>query len=82
MQRSTRSFESEEISFLKGVLVEACAALPTRLRTSAVQALVAERILKHAAKGERDRSRLLSSSLLDLQTNVGPLVGIEEMRTD
>ena len=70
MQGSVNRFGPEEISILKGVFDEAVATLPTRLRTSAVKALIAECVLKHAANGERDRVRLLTSGLLDLQTTV------------
>lgn len=80
MQGSANPFGPEEISLLKAVFDEAVAALPIRFRTSAVKALIAERVLKHAANGERDRVILLTSGLLDLETTVASLIGTEEIR--
>jgi hypothetical protein len=75
---SAGSFEPEDISLLKGVLDDAFAALPPRLRVSSVQALVAERILKSAANGERDRVRLRTVALFDLQAAARLLIGIDD----
>jgi hypothetical protein len=75
---SAGSFEPEDISLLKGVLDDAFAALPPRLRVLSVQALVAERILKSAANGERDRVRLRTVALFDLQAAARLLIGIDD----
>ena len=72
------SFEPEDISLLKGVLDDAFAALPPELRVSSVQALVAERILKSAANGERDRVRLRTAALFDLQAAARLLIVIDD----
>jgi len=75
---SAGSFEPEDISFLKGVLDDAFAALPPKLRVSSVQALIAERILKSAANGERDRVRLRNEALFDLQAAARLLIVIDD----
>lgn len=82
MPGSVKPFGPEVISLLKGVFDDAVAELPTRLRTAAVKALIAERILKHAANGERDRAKLLTLGLLDLQATLASssLIRTEQMR--
>lgn len=75
---SDGSFKPEDISLLRSVLDDAFADLPTKLRVTSVQALIAERILKSAAKGERDRVRLRNAALLDLQTAARLLIGIDD----
>ena len=48
MQGPANPFGAEEILFSRELFDEAVAALPAKLRTSAVKALIAERVLKHA----------------------------------
>ncbi len=47
------AFDPEEISFLKGVLDDAVAALPVQSRTSATRAVLAHNILTQAASAIR-----------------------------
>jgi hypothetical protein len=65
MLENNGSFDPETLAILKTVFDEACARLSADQRTANMRSAVAERILKLAAKGERDRGRLLAYALLD-----------------
>jgi hypothetical protein len=58
-------FDAETITLMREVLETVVAAIPVAFRTSPIQAMLAERILKYAAQGERDRIKLLDHALLD-----------------
>ena len=57
----------EEIVRLKAVLSEVVLALPKQQRSCAIQASVAEQLLKLAAGGEKDPIRLREGALLTLR---------------
>ena len=56
-------FELETIAVLREVPIEAWAALPPAARARTTKSMLAERILKAAANGERDRERLVDAAL-------------------
>ena len=56
-------FDLETVAALREVLADAWAALPMAERARTSQSHLAERILKAAAAGERDRERLLEAAL-------------------
>jgi hypothetical protein len=58
-------FDPETISLLKKTLDEAWASLPPDRQDSTLKTTLAARMLKSAAKGERDRERLLDAALMD-----------------
>jgi hypothetical protein len=59
-------FDLETVFFLRETLEDAWASLPPAQRATMSRSLLAERILKTAAQGERDRERLLNAALMDL----------------
>jgi hypothetical protein len=56
-------FDIETVSVLKDTLEQAWAFLRPEQRATMSRSLLAERILKAAAAGERDRERLLDAAL-------------------
>jgi site-specific recombinase XerC len=60
------SFDPETISMLRGVLDEAWSSLPPKEQAELSKTLLAERILKMAAKGERDPIRLRTRALTNV----------------
>jgi hypothetical protein len=56
-------FDIEIVSVLKDTLEQAWAFLRPEQRATMSRSLLAERILKAAAAGERDRERLLDAAL-------------------
>lgn len=58
---------SEEIVRLKAVLSEVILALPKQQRSCEMQASVAEQLLKFAARGEKDPTKLKERALLTLR---------------
>jgi hypothetical protein len=56
-------FDIEILSVLKDTLEQAWAFLRPEQRATMSRSLLAERILKAAAAGERDRERLLDAAL-------------------
>jgi len=66
MLENNGSFDPEILAILKAVFDEACARLSADQHTAGMRSTVAERILKLAARGERDRGRLLAYALLDV----------------
>ena len=57
-------FDLKTVSLLKKILDEAWACLRPEQRATTSRTLLAERILKEAAKGERDPERLLEAALM------------------
>jgi hypothetical protein len=64
--RDNRYFDPETIVILRGVLETAWITLPDRLKRDTPRSVLAERILKAAAKEERDPVRLRASALVDM----------------
>jgi hypothetical protein len=58
-------FDLETVSLLREVLDNAWALLPMEQRASMSRTILAERILKSAAGGERDPIRLLEAAVMD-----------------
>jgi hypothetical protein len=56
-------FDLETVSILKETLENAWASLRPDQRASMTRSLLAERILRAAADGERDRERLFDAAL-------------------
>jgi hypothetical protein len=65
-QGSGATFDPETIVLLKKVLAEAERALPMRRRSSEARVKLATGILKAAANGERDPSRLRAAGLVSI----------------
>lgn len=64
--RQPAYFDLETIGLLRDTLDDAWASLRPAQRATTSRSLLAERILKSAAQGERDRKRLLEAALMDL----------------
>jgi len=60
-------FDPEEIGRLRAVLNEVILTLPKQKRSTEIQAFAAEQLLKVAAGGEKDRTRLKECALLTLR---------------
>jgi len=58
-------FDPETVNALREVLDEAWDRLHPKTQAQVSKTILAERILKSAAKGERDRSRLITAALND-----------------
>jgi hypothetical protein len=58
-------FNLETVALLREVLEDAWALLRPEQRATMLKTTLAERILKSAAQGERDRDRLLDAALLE-----------------
>jgi hypothetical protein len=58
-------FDLETIALLRETLEDAWASLRPEQRASTFKTTLAERILKSAAQGERDRDRLLDAALME-----------------
>jgi hypothetical protein len=56
-------FDRETVAVLRQILDDAWSCLPPEQRTNTPKSVLAERILKSAAQGERDRERLLEAAL-------------------
>lgn len=59
-------FDRETVTALKEILDDAWACLPSEKQATLQKTALAERILKLAAEGERDRKRLLDAALTGL----------------
>ncbi len=59
-------FDLETVLFLRETLEDAWACVPHAQRATITKSELAERILKTAAKGERDRERLVDAALIPL----------------
>ena len=66
MAKAAAHFDAETIALLKVALDEAWDRLPRKLQATMLKATLAERILKSAATGERNRERLREAALRDL----------------
>ncbi len=66
MAKAATHFDPETINFLKKVLDDAWDYLPPERQATTPKTTMAERILKSAAQGERDRERLLDVATRDL----------------
>jgi hypothetical protein len=66
MDKAPAYFDPETISLLKKTLDDAWASLPPERQATMLKTTLAERMLKSAAQGERDRGRLLDAALTDL----------------
>jgi hypothetical protein len=58
-------FDLETVALLREVLEDAWASLRSEEKAAISRSILAERILKSAAAGERDRDRLLDAALMD-----------------
>jgi hypothetical protein len=58
-------FQPETIKLMKSALDQAATSLPDAKRTTAMKVTLASRILKAAAKGERDPIKLKNAALLE-----------------
>ena len=58
-------FDLETIALLRETLEDAWASLRPEQRAATFKTTLAERILKLAAEGERDRDRLLDAALME-----------------
>jgi hypothetical protein len=66
MANAPAHFDAETIALLKITLDEAWDCLPRKLQATMLKTTLAERILKTAAEGERNRERLREAALKDL----------------
>jgi hypothetical protein len=66
MAKAPAHFDAETIALLKVTLDEAWDRLPRQLQAKILKTTLAERILKTAAEGERNRKRLREAALRDL----------------
>jgi hypothetical protein len=60
------SFDPETVALLRETLDDAWASLRPEQQATMQKTALAERILKSAAHGERDRKRLRDAALMDL----------------
>jgi len=63
IRRETVHFDPETVTLLRETLDDAWACLPPELQATMQKTALAERILKSAARGERDRKRLRDAAL-------------------
>ncbi len=66
MEKAPVYFDPETIGLLKKALDDAWKSLPLEQQATMLKTTLAERILKSAARGERDRGRLIGAALTDL----------------
>jgi hypothetical protein len=59
-------FELKTVALLREILEEAWVSPPPRQQETMSRSLLAQRILKSAAQGERDRKRLFDAARTDL----------------
>jgi hypothetical protein len=62
-QKEPVYFDLDTVALLRDTLDDAWACLPPEQRATTSRTLLAERILKSAAEGERDPERLLDAAL-------------------
>lgn len=65
-EREPASYDLKTVALLREALDDAWASLPLQQRASISRTLLAERILKEASNGERDRERLIEAALTAL----------------
>lgn len=68
MSEKPAYFDLETIALLRETLEDAWACLRPEQRATTVKTTLAERILKAAAQGERNRDRLLDAALMDFSS--------------
>ena len=66
MAKAAAHFDAQTIALLKVALDEAWDRLPPKLQATMLKTTLAERILKCAAEGERNRERVREAALRDL----------------
>jgi hypothetical protein len=66
MSKAAAHFDAQTIALLKVAPDEAWDHLPPKLQATMLKTTLAERILKTAAEGERNRERLREAALRDL----------------
>ena len=66
MTKAAAHFDAQTIALLKVALDETWDRLPPNLQATMLKTTLAERILKSAAGGERNRERLREAALRDL----------------
>jgi hypothetical protein len=66
MAKAAAHFDAQTIALLKVALDEAWDRLPRKLQATMLKTTLAERILKSAAEGKRNRERLREAALRDL----------------
>ena len=66
VDKESVSFDAETVTVLREILDDAWACLPPEKQATLQKTVLAERILKLAAEGERDRKRLLDAALTNL----------------
>ena len=66
MAKAAAHFDGETVALKKVALDEAWDRLPPKLQATMLKTTLAERILKSAADGERNRERLRDAALTDL----------------
>ncbi len=59
-------FDPETVTVLREILDEAWSCLPPERQATMQKTALAERILKSAAQGERNRERLRAAALMNL----------------
>ena len=64
------SFDPETVTLLRETLEDAWGCLSPEQQATMQKTMLAERILKSAAQGERDRNRLRGAALIGLKGNV------------
>jgi hypothetical protein len=69
MRLERASFSPEEMALMNAVFDAAVAQLPPTKGTAFEKLLLAERILRRAAAGERDPLRLLAAALITVADN-------------
>jgi hypothetical protein len=66
MAKAVAHFDAETVALMKVALDEAWDRLSPKLQATMFKTTLAERILKSAADGERNRERLRDAALTDL----------------
>jgi hypothetical protein len=64
--KESTNFDPETVALLREILDDAWACLAPEQQATMQKTALAERILKSAAQGERDRERLRDAALMDL----------------
>ena len=59
-------FDPQTLAILRAVFEEACELLPPDQRSHEMRSALAVRILKHAAEGERNPTRLRTFALMEI----------------
>ena len=65
MTKAAAHFDAQTVVLMKVALDEAWNRLPPKLQATMLKTTLAERILKSAAEGERNRERLREAALRD-----------------